>query len=248
MSGSLLEGRVIAITGGGRGVGRAHALACAREGAAGILVNDLGCDLSGQGSDPSVADAVAEVRQWWSGPAALQVSIGGLLEHAGLLPAALRAPAEALREALADRQQRLAEIKAPWSARVDELQTLLDTARDKKQLNGSKLKKNNYDAWLQSLAGWRDDRGSVNPGLTEAATRRLTPDGMAEAWNGAAAPRHPALDAIAALAGQLAALPDARQELLCHAARWVAARFAAEQARRAQIGFNDLLTRLDAAP
>ncbi|MCB9591792.1 MAG: SDR family NAD(P)-dependent oxidoreductase [Sandaracinaceae bacterium] len=60
MSGSLLEGRVIAITGGGRGVGRAHALACAREGAAGILVNDLGCDLSGQGSDPSVADAVAE--------------------------------------------------------------------------------------------------------------------------------------------------------------------------------------------
>ncbi|MCB1930986.1 MAG: exodeoxyribonuclease V subunit beta [Candidatus Accumulibacter sp.] len=192
------------------------------------------------------ADAVAEVRQWWSGPAALQVSIGGLLEHAGLLPAALRAPAEALREALADRQQRLAEIKAPWSAWVDELQTLLDTARDEKQLNGSKLKKNNYDAWLQSLAGWRDDRGSVNPGLTEAATRRLTPDGMAEAWNGAA-PQHPALDAIAALAGQLAALPDARQELLCHAARWVAARFAAEQARRAQIGFNDLLTRLDAA-
>lgn len=108
------------------------------------------------------ADAVAEVRQWWSGPAALQVSIGGLLEHAGLLPAALRAPAEALREALADRQQRLAEIKAPWSAWVDELQTLLDTARDKKQLNGSKLKKNNYDAWLQCLARWRDDRGSVN--------------------------------------------------------------------------------------
>ena len=30
-------------------------------------------------------------------------------------------------------------------------------------------------------------------------------------------------------------------------ARWVAARFADEQARRAQMGFDDLLTRLDAA-
>ena len=43
----------------------------------------------------------------------------------------------------------------------------------------------------------------------------------------------------------LAALPDARLDILRHAARWVAARFADEQARRAQMGFNDLLTRLD---
>lgn len=55
----LLEGRVIVITGGGRGVGRAHALACARAGAAGILINDLGCDVRGVGEDPSVAEAVA---------------------------------------------------------------------------------------------------------------------------------------------------------------------------------------------
>ena len=36
-------------------------------------------------------------------------------------------------------------------------------------------------------------------------------------------------------------------DILRHAARWVAARFADEQARRAQMGFDDLLTRLDAA-
>lgn len=59
MTGALLEGRVIAVTGGGRGVGRAHALACAREGAAGVLLNDLGCDVHGDGVDPEVAQAAA---------------------------------------------------------------------------------------------------------------------------------------------------------------------------------------------
>jgi len=59
----LLEGKVIAVVGGGRGVGRAHALACARAGARAILLNDLGCDLRGEGADPSVANAVVEELQ-----------------------------------------------------------------------------------------------------------------------------------------------------------------------------------------
>ncbi|WP_373509102.1 UvrD-helicase domain-containing protein, partial [Thiocapsa sp.] len=46
---------------------------------------------------------------------------------------------------------------------------------------------------------------------------------------------------------ELADLPTPRSALLCHAARWVAERFAAEQTRRARMGFNDLLTRLDSA-
>ena len=37
----LLDGKVILITGAGNGLGRAHALACAREGAR-VVVNDMG--------------------------------------------------------------------------------------------------------------------------------------------------------------------------------------------------------------
>ncbi|MBX3271864.1 MAG: SDR family NAD(P)-dependent oxidoreductase [Sandaracinaceae bacterium] len=59
MSEGPLEGKVVAVVGGGRGVGRAHALACARAGAAGVLVNDLGCDVRGRGADPGVAAEVA---------------------------------------------------------------------------------------------------------------------------------------------------------------------------------------------
>ena len=196
---------------------------------------------------PLDADAARQLRGWWSSPEALQDELKGLLDHADLL-AASADPKAAIGAARQAQQRTLAALKAPWAQWVDDLQTLLDSARDKKAFNGTKLKKNNYDGWLQTLAAWRDDPALVSPGLSEAAWARLTPEGLAEVWKpDFPAPQHPALDAIAAMPAALAALPDARLDILRHAARWVAARFADEQARRAQMGFNDLLTRLDEA-
>jgi NAD(P)-dependent dehydrogenase (short-subunit alcohol dehydrogenase family) len=55
----ILDGRVVIITGAGRGMGREHARLFASEGAS-VVVNDLGCDRDGTGSDPAVAAAVAD--------------------------------------------------------------------------------------------------------------------------------------------------------------------------------------------
>ena len=58
-SGGLLDGKVAIITGAGNGIGRAHALLFAKEGAS-IVVNDVGGARDGTGSDASAADLVVQ--------------------------------------------------------------------------------------------------------------------------------------------------------------------------------------------
>jgi NAD(P)-dependent dehydrogenase (short-subunit alcohol dehydrogenase family) len=53
----MLAGKVVAVTGGGRGIGRAVALSCAAEGAA-VIVNDPGVSQAGEGRDNAPADAL----------------------------------------------------------------------------------------------------------------------------------------------------------------------------------------------
>lgn len=55
----LCAGRVVIITGAGRGLGRSYALAFAREGAK-VVVNDLGTTLAGVGRDTATAQAVVD--------------------------------------------------------------------------------------------------------------------------------------------------------------------------------------------
>jgi NAD(P)-dependent dehydrogenase (short-subunit alcohol dehydrogenase family) len=55
----MLEGKVVAITGSGRGVGREIALLCARHGAA-VVVNDPGVGGGGEGGDAGPAQETAD--------------------------------------------------------------------------------------------------------------------------------------------------------------------------------------------
>src|SRR5579863_9993104 len=56
---AYLQGKSIAVTGGGGGIGRAVAMACAAEGA-NVVVADYGLSLDGREATSDVADAVVK--------------------------------------------------------------------------------------------------------------------------------------------------------------------------------------------
>ncbi|WP_112151305.1 exodeoxyribonuclease V subunit beta [Rahnella sp. NFIX50] len=183
------------------------------------------------------------LRGWWRSPEDLHRSVMPLLEYAGELGSD-QTPAEVCETVNNLKAAELAALKQDWPQWTQELRTMLEGAVAAKAVNG-KIQARYFNPWLDKLHAWATS-DEIIPDLKTGWTR-LTPAGLDEGWKQGVAPVHPAISAMETLKTRLESLPDARSGLLQHACRWIKNRFDLEQQKRAQMGFNDLLTRLDAA-
>lgn len=189
---------------------------------------------------------LVEVLKFWGHPGALAAAVKPLAEHVDLLPPGAE-PKEHLQASREDKESQLAELKQPWPQWTQEIKTLLDDAKKDKLIDGRKLRSDWYESWLDSIRDWATDPTSETLSLSDSAWKRLSPEGIAEAWKDDQPPYHPAFHAMVALRQSLVELPSPEHGILCHAVHWIANAFAAAQKRRAQMGFDDLLTGLDDA-
>ncbi|MEX3775360.1 exodeoxyribonuclease V subunit beta [Pseudomonas sp. MYb118] len=194
---------------------------------------------------PMQDDALNWVRNNWGGPAALLPRVRGLFASARNSDDG-KAPAELIVECLQERRAALVDLKRPWREWADELLAICHAGVASKNVDGRKMQARYFEPWFEKLKAWAEDESLEQLDLGTGFTR-LTPDGMAEAWKKGEVPSHPGLDAMPGLKASLDALPTPDAAVLQHAAHWVSARFEAEKRRRAEMGFDDMLLRLDAA-
>lgn len=200
---------------------------------------------------PLSADLMAEVLDHWSDPQALRKQVRFLLTHNDLLPAVTGEPAQTARQAVDACATKLAELKAPWLAWCDELEKILDEAgkqTPKPIHGGSRKTMHNCLDWLRAWA--ESDETEPEKFLGSSRSKgydNLTTEGFAAVWKGDNPPLHPAMDALQALEAELQDMPSARSDILVHAAHWISERLEQEKQHRAEMGFDDLLVRLDQA-
>ncbi|WP_375172423.1 exodeoxyribonuclease V subunit beta [Marinobacter sp.] len=183
----------------------------------------------------------------WQTPADLRKAVRNLIDD----PHALGTPPESVHQAIGQvvdqRLARSAELRAhPWAAWRDEVLPLLDDLQKAKRLHGGS-KKSMLTAW-DALTAWADSGDLLPADLDKAGFRNQTPEGLDNILKGEdPAPRHPAFDAIGAILAFSRNPPSAKSDILRHASHWIANRLDAEKQQRSEMGFDDLLTRLDDA-
>ena len=199
---------------------------------------------------PLGRDAAALLARWWGSPRELQLALRPLLRqnvadlrlHGQPLPRA--ADVQAILEApLLRFQHATTHARTLWLADRETIERRLEDALRDKALNGRSYPAERLPQDLAALRAWAEGGDADDKLLARYAQSRL--DGAVN--KNRIAPAHAAFAAIDEAIASAAELDLAQPLVLAHATPWVAARVDLAKRRRALLGFDDMLRRLDEA-
>ena len=211
---------------------------------------------------PLSASVLRELRNKCASPDALRKAIRTIVADIRLIENIDQNAVKRYSKSLDAKWEVCHQLKEEWRNErwLERMEAVFNEAFPKKWINGNKIRATSYPHWLQKLQEWIDTSTCYFPELgerNESAWNRLTPNGdkgFLNAWNEGKAGKGPDLAPFEMFERTIKALDDALKEqsdglasLMAHAADWSAKRFDELLRQRAQLGFNELLTRLDEA-
>ncbi|GAB3784420.1 exodeoxyribonuclease V subunit beta [Dyella agri] len=199
---------------------------------------------------PLQRDAARLVGPYWKTPDDLQYAVRPLLAQppdtlrlAGRPIPAIADPAgllDAEAEALHSAERAARES---WRADVGTIEETVAAAVQTKVFNGNKVRAKDLPRHLAAMRAWAEGGEAGRETLERFGQRRL--DDAVNA--GKTAPAHPAFHAIDQWLAAKARADALQPWLLAHAAPWIAHRLDEARRQRDQLGYDDMLKRLDAA-
>ncbi|WP_100638858.1 exodeoxyribonuclease V subunit beta [Marinobacter salexigens] len=189
-----------------------------------------------------------EALSHWKTPTDLRSAVRNLIgdpDSLGTPPADVH---NAIEQVVTERENQSNALKRyDWAEWQGEVTDLLNDLNKSKRLHGGS--KNAMLKVWDTLVAWANSDDLLPEKLDSAAGfKNQTPEGLDNILKGDdPAPHHPALDAIEELIEFGQNQPSAKSDILRHASHWIARRLEDEKQKRSEMGFDDLLTRLDDA-
>ncbi|EPJ0880203.1 TPA: exodeoxyribonuclease V subunit beta [Citrobacter freundii] len=188
---------------------------------------------------PLPRDIAQVVFETWKGPQALLRDIDRYLQ--GEAPVIKAPPPDD--ETLASRHEqilaRINQIKQQWRDSVDELDGLLEASG----IDRRKFNRANQGKWIEKISAWAQEETQSYqlPDALEKFSQRFLEE---RTKAGGITPQHPLFVAIDELLSEPLTLRDL---VITRALAEIRAAVAEEKRRRGELGFDDMLSRLDAA-
>ncbi|MEP3825515.1 MAG: exodeoxyribonuclease V subunit beta [Marinobacter sp.] len=189
-----------------------------------------------------------EALSHWKTPTDLRAAVRNLIgdpESLGTPPTDVH---NAIEHVVTERENQSNALKRyDWAKWQSEVTDLLNALNKSKRLHGGS--KNAMLKVWDTLVDWAGSNDLLPEKLDSAAGfKNQTPEGLDNILKGDdPAPYHPAFDAIEELIEFGQNQPSAKSDILRHASHWIARRLEEEKQKRSEMGFDDLLTRLDDA-